>query len=156
MRKPASGVVHVKRGRRSSSQFAASHEAAETPGSAPPQRPCELGPAARLLQNANGFFLSVILVRKFGLASAGVYALAAAAVMPIAILGTFGLPFSLARATEGLREKNMIGALACGLAMPFSLPLIVPFGIALDEPPTKRQRSRYSHAVAGSSPKSTL
>lgn len=83
---------------------------------------------ARLLQNANGFLLSVLIVRRFGLASAGTLTIATVAIVMLSLLGTFGLTYGLARLPIALPEKNTLGALACAAVMPVSLPFTILLG----------------------------
>jgi O-antigen/teichoic acid export membrane protein len=86
---------------------------------------------ARVLQSANGFLLSIILVRQYGLAAAGTYALAGVAIGALAILCTFGLPYSLARSEAPISERNALGA-AAGLVMtPLALPFIAVYALML-------------------------
>ena len=80
---------------------------------------------ARLMQNANGFLLSVVLVRQFGLAAAGTATLATVAVTVLALLGSFGLPFSLARDDGSIAQRNTVGLAASALAVPLAAPAIV-------------------------------
>ncbi|HEX8374057.1 MAG TPA: hypothetical protein VF606_02645, partial [Geminicoccaceae bacterium] len=79
---------------------------------------------ARLAQNANGFLLSVLLVRQFGLAAAGTATVATIAITALALLGTAGLPFSLAREGAGVAERNATGLAASALVVPLALPAI--------------------------------
>lgn len=86
---------------------------------------------ARVLQCANGFLLSIILVRQYGLAAAGTYALSSVAIGSLAILCTFGLPYSLARSQAPISERNALGA-AAGLVMaPLALPFIALYALSL-------------------------
>ncbi len=85
---------------------------------------------ARLLQNANGFLLSVLIVRRFGLASAGTLTVATTAIVVISLLGTFGLTYGLARLPIANTEKNTLGALACLAVVPVSLPFTAALGAA--------------------------
>ncbi|WP_431858574.1 lipopolysaccharide biosynthesis protein [Azospirillum sp.] len=79
---------------------------------------------ARLLQSGNGFLLSIILVQVYGLAAAGTFAVAGVLIAPLAILATFGLPFSLARSHAPVEERNALGCTAGLLAVPLGLPAI--------------------------------
>src|SRR5271156_722504 len=85
---------------------------------------------ARLLQNANGFLLSVLIVRRFGLASAGTLTVATTAVVVLSLLGTFGLTYGLARLPITDREKNALGAFGCLVVLPLSLPVVIGLGLA--------------------------
>ena len=85
---------------------------------------------ARLLQNANGFLLSVVIVRRFGLASAGTLTVATTAIVVLSLLGTFGLTYGLARLAISEREKNALGAFGCLAVVPLSLPIVVALGAA--------------------------
>jgi len=55
---------------------------------------------ARVLQNANGFLLSVLIVRRFGLAAAGTLTIATIATVVIELFGTFGLTWTSANGLE--------------------------------------------------------
>lgn len=59
--------------------------------------------AARLVQLVNGFAITVILVRAFGLASAGTYAVASVAVVVCSLVCALGLNGSLPRSLRGVR-----------------------------------------------------
>lgn len=83
---------------------------------------------ARVLQNANGFLLSVLIVRQFGLSAAGTFAIATVATVVIALLGTFGLIHTLARIDAPMQVKNMLGFTAALAVLPLSLPFIVLLG----------------------------
>jgi O-antigen/teichoic acid export membrane protein len=83
---------------------------------------------ARLLQNANGFLLSVLIVRRFGLASAGTLTVATIAIVVLSLLGTFGLTYGLARLPVSNGEKNALGAFACLIVVPISLPFAAALG----------------------------
>jgi O-antigen/teichoic acid export membrane protein len=82
----------------------------------------------RVLQSSNGFLLSILLVRRFGLAAAGNYALAAVAIATLSIICTFGLPFSFGRSSDRIAEKNTVGTAAIVLLVPASLPSIALYG----------------------------
>ncbi len=86
--------------------------------------------AARLLQNANGFLLSVLIVRRFGLASAGTLTVATTAIVVLSLLGTFGLTYGLARLPIADPERNALGAFGCLLVVPLSLPVVIGLGLA--------------------------
>lgn len=85
--------------------------------------------AARALQNANGLLLSVLIVRRFGLAAAGTLTIATVATVVIALAGTFGLPYVFARLDAPMRVKNMLGFAAALLVIPLSLPFIGLLGV---------------------------
>jgi len=91
--------------------------------------------AARILQNITGLVLSVILVRRFGLAGVGTYALSIAVVTAINLAGTFGLPFSLARSNAPMEEKNTVGVFSCLLLMPITLPVILVYSFLVGHDP---------------------
>jgi O-antigen/teichoic acid export membrane protein len=84
---------------------------------------------ARMLQNANGFLLSVVIVRRFGLAGAGTMTVATVATVVIALLGSFGLTYVFARMEEPLPVKNAVGFTAALLVVPLSLPFVVLLGL---------------------------
>ncbi len=84
---------------------------------------------ARVLQNFNGFLLSVLLVRNFGLAAAGTLAMATVGVVVLALLGTFGLIYTLPRIAVPLAQRTTLGFLAALASVPLSLPAIVLLGV---------------------------
>jgi O-antigen/teichoic acid export membrane protein len=83
----------------------------------------------RVLQNINGFMLSVLIVRRFGLPAAGTLAVATVATVIIAIVGTFGLTYVFARRDEPTPVKNALGFTAALIIVPLSLPFIVALGL---------------------------
>jgi O-antigen/teichoic acid export membrane protein len=80
---------------------------------------------ARVLQNANGFLLSVVIVRRFGLPAAGTLTIATIATVIIALLGTFGLTYVFARMDAPIRVKNALGFSAALVVVPLSMPFII-------------------------------
>jgi O-antigen/teichoic acid export membrane protein len=85
--------------------------------------------AARVLQNINGFLLSVLIVRRFGLPAAGTLAVATVATVVIALVGTFGLVYVFARTDAPEREKNALGLMAAWVVIPLSLPFVIALGL---------------------------
>src|SRR5664279_6611246 len=83
----------------------------------------------RVLQNINGFLLSVLIVRRFGLAAAGTLAVATIAAVIIALLGTFGLIYVFARSDAPTPVKNGLGFTAALLVVPLGLPFVVALGL---------------------------
>jgi O-antigen/teichoic acid export membrane protein len=83
----------------------------------------------RVLQNINGFMLSVLIVRRFGLPAAGTLAVATVATVIVAIVGTFGLTYVFARSDEPTAVKNALGFTAALIVVPLSLPFIVALGL---------------------------
>ena len=79
---------------------------------------------ARILQNANGFLLSVIIVRRFGMAAAGTMAIATVSSALVGLLGALGLPYVFARSKEPVPVLNGIGLAAAIVVVPLSLPFI--------------------------------
>lgn len=86
--------------------------------------------AGRLLQLANGLATTIVIVRTFGLAGAGSFTLAMAAVIPLAQLCALGLPSSLPRSELGTTERNTVGLTATLLCLPPAACLILVFGLA--------------------------
>ncbi len=84
---------------------------------------------ARVLQNFNGFLLSILLVRNFGLAAAGTLAMATVGIVVLALLGTFGLIYTLPRIAAPLPQRTTLGFLAALASVPLSLPAIVLLGV---------------------------
>ncbi|SFK74687.1 lipopolysaccharide biosynthesis protein [Methylocapsa palsarum] len=85
--------------------------------------------AARVLQNINGFLLSVLIVRRFGLPAAGTLAVATVATVVIALVGTFGLTYVFARSDTPESEKNALGLMAAWVVIPLSLPFVAALGL---------------------------
>jgi glycosyltransferase involved in cell wall biosynthesis/O-antigen/teichoic acid export membrane protein len=90
---------------------------------------------ARVLQNLNGFLLSVLIVRRFGLEGAGTLAIATVAIVALALLGTFGLPYTLARLEIDARQRNTLGLFTCVAMVPLSLPLVGVLGLMAGRSP---------------------
>jgi O-antigen/teichoic acid export membrane protein len=84
---------------------------------------------ARVLQNVNGFLLSILIVRQFGLAAAGTLAVATVATVVIANLGTFGFTYVFARIDAPAPVKNALGFTAALVVVPLSLPFVVALGL---------------------------
>ncbi len=91
--------------------------------------------SGRILQNVNGFLLSVLIVRRFGLAAAGTLAVATVATVIIAIVGTFGLTYVFARSNAPIQVKNGLGFVAALAIVPFSLPFIIALGLIAGHSP---------------------
>jgi O-antigen/teichoic acid export membrane protein len=81
-----------------------------------------------MIQMGNGFILSVILVRRFGLASVGTYTIAAVAVSVLALLCGLGLPYSLPHERMSVGERNTVAACWALLMLPTALLIVMPFG----------------------------
>jgi len=88
---------------------------------------------SQLFQNANGFLLSIVLVRQFGLGAVGSYTIAVTAAAVIASIGTLGLPFALARAEGNIGEKNTISIIAFCFVSVLSLPFIILFSFLVSQ-----------------------
>ncbi|HVJ42152.1 MAG TPA: hypothetical protein VM639_11665 [Dongiaceae bacterium] len=84
---------------------------------------------ARMLQNVNGFCLSIIIVRKFGLAAAGSLTIATIATVVLGTLCTFGLPYIFAREKAESRTRNTVGLMAWFGAMVVSVPAGLALGL---------------------------
>jgi O-antigen/teichoic acid export membrane protein len=84
---------------------------------------------ARMLQNANGFLLSVIIVRKFGLAAAGSLTIATIATVILGTFCTFGLPYIFAREQAENTVRNTIGFFAWFAAIAVSVPASLALGL---------------------------
>ena len=85
--------------------------------------------AARLLQNANGFVLSIMLTRKFGLQAVGTLTISSSATVVLGTLCTFGLPFVFAHAKHSMCMRNMIGLVMSCAAILLSVPVCIAFGM---------------------------
>ena len=84
---------------------------------------------ARVLQNLNGFLLSILIVRRFGLQGAGTLVIATIAIVVLALIGTCGLPYTLARMNIDPRQRNTVGLFACMAVVPLSLPFVGALGL---------------------------
>ncbi len=84
---------------------------------------------SRILQNGNGFLLSILIVRRFGLAAAGTMAIATVAVVVVGLLGTFGLPYVFARTDAPACVMNTIGFAAAVVVVPLTLPVAALLGL---------------------------
>ena len=82
---------------------------------------------SRMIQLGNGFILSVILVREFGLASVGTYTIATVAVSILSLLCGLGLPYSLPREPLLEEERNTVAASWAALMFPIALVVVLPF-----------------------------
>jgi hypothetical protein len=83
----------------------------------------------RVLQNLNGFLLSVLIVHQFGLAAAGTLAVATVATVAITVLGTFGLIYVFPRIDAPASVKNALGFTAALVVVPLSLPFAIGLGL---------------------------
>lgn len=83
---------------------------------------------ARMLQNANGFLLSVIIVRKFGLAAAGSLTIATIATVVLGTFCTFGLPYIFAREEAENAVRNTVGLVAWFAAIVVAVPTSLALG----------------------------
>ena len=70
----------------------------------------------RVIQMVNGFALSVLLVRVFGLSKVGTYTVAAVAIAVLSLLCSAGLQYSLPRAPLSNEQRNTL-ALVLGLCL---------------------------------------
>jgi O-antigen/teichoic acid export membrane protein len=92
---------------------------------------------ARVLQNANGFLLSVLIVRHFGLSAAGTLTVATIPIVIIALLGTFGLTYTLARTSLPVPQRNTLGFVVSLILIPLAFLALVPFAAAVGHSPTE-------------------
>jgi len=93
--------------------------------------------AARVLQNVNGFLLSVLIVRHFGLDAAGTMAVATIPIVIIALLGTFGLTYTLAQTSLPVPQRNTLGFVSGLFLIPLTLLALVPFAVAVGHSATE-------------------
>lgn len=84
--------------------------------------------AARMLQNVNGFLLSVIIVRKFGLAAAGSLTIATIATVILGTFCTFGLPYIFVREDAPHAVRNSMGLASCLLGVFVAIPFCIALG----------------------------
>lgn len=90
---------------------------------------------ARMVQMANGFILSVLLVRMFGLPAVGTYTIAAVAISALSLLCALGLPYSLPRETLSERERNTVAACWAVLIFPVAVLGVMLFAWAMARHP---------------------
>jgi O-antigen/teichoic acid export membrane protein len=83
----------------------------------------------RVLQNLNGFVLSVLIVRQFGIAAAGTLAVATIATVVITVLGTFGLIYVFPRIDVPEPVRNALGFTAALVVIPLGLPVAILLGV---------------------------
>jgi O-antigen/teichoic acid export membrane protein len=83
---------------------------------------------SRILQNANGLLLSIIIIRKFGLAAAGSLTISTIGTVILATFLTFGLPYVFARSETKIGVGNSIGLFAAFVALLASLPICAILG----------------------------
>ncbi|HVJ42137.1 MAG TPA: hypothetical protein VM639_11590 [Dongiaceae bacterium] len=88
---------------------------------------------SRVLQNVNGFLLSIAIIRKFGLAAAGSLTISTIGTVILATFLTFGLPYVFARTQSAIRVRNAIGLLAGVTAMVISLPVCAALGFGFSK-----------------------
>jgi O-antigen/teichoic acid export membrane protein len=93
--------------------------------------------AARVLQNANGFLLSVLIVRRFGLGAAGTLTLATVPTVIIAVVGTLGLTYTLAQTALPIPQRNMIGFASSLVLIPLALICLAAFAAVSGHSPTE-------------------
>lgn len=91
----------------------------------------------RVAQLGNGFLLSIVLVRQFGLASAGTYAIAALAIMAASLLCTLGQISSLPRSGLTVRESSFVTLASTLLTAPPALLGIAALGLLMGHSPTE-------------------
>lgn|GEM_PF-4450745 len=84
---------------------------------------------SRLLQNANGFLLSIAIIRKFGLAAAGSLTISTIGTVVLATFLTFGLPYVFARREASIGVRNAIGLVAALAALVASIPVCLALGL---------------------------
>src|ERR1700709_2408721 len=84
---------------------------------------------ARVLHNLNGFLLSLVVVRRFGLSAGGSLALASTGTIVLSTLCTFGLPYVFARLDVPIRVRNFIGLLSALAGMILAAPIAATLGL---------------------------
>lgn len=85
---------------------------------------------SRMLQNVNGFLLSIAIIRKFGLAAAGSLTISTIGTVILATFLTFGLPYVFARTNAVIGARNSIGLVVALAGIVISLPLCAILGFA--------------------------
>jgi O-antigen/teichoic acid export membrane protein len=89
----------------------------------------------RFAQLGNGFLLSIVLVRQFGLASAGTYTIASLAVMAASLVCTLGQIHSLPRSGLSVRQSSFVSLVSTLLAAPPALIAIAALGFLMAHSP---------------------
>ncbi len=87
--------------------------------------------AGRLIHMANGFAISVLLLRMFGLSSVGTYAVAGVAVAMLSLLCGAGLQYALPRGALSNEQQNTVAALLGVALIPPVLIATALFGIVM-------------------------
>lgn len=82
---------------------------------------------SRVLQMGNGFALSLVLIKKFGLAAVGTYTVAAVTISGLSLLCSVGLPYSLPHEPMKDPERNSVAALWAVLLLPLVACVVIPF-----------------------------
>ena len=90
---------------------------------------------SRVLQMANGFALSLVLIKKFGLAGVGTYTVAAVATSALSMLCSVGLPYSLPRESIRDPERNSVAGLWAVLLLPLVGVVAIAFGCLMARRP---------------------
>jgi len=85
---------------------------------------------ARLADSANGFLLSMMIVRLFGFSGAGTYSIASIAITAYALFGTFGLTYLFAKNKANLAKMNTLGLYVSLMIIPLSIPFSYFLGLA--------------------------
>ena len=85
---------------------------------------------ARAADSANGFLLSMMIVRLFGLPGAGTYSIASIAVTAYALFGTFGITYLFAKSANPIAQLNTLGLCVSILIIPLSIPFSYLLGWA--------------------------
>jgi O-antigen/teichoic acid export membrane protein len=87
----------------------------------------------RIILLANAFVISIFLLKKFGLAAVGTYAIANIAVVTLSMLCGLGLNYSLPRESLTNRQRNAIALVWSSLLAPISLTLIVAYAAVMGQ-----------------------
>jgi hypothetical protein len=87
--------------------------------------------AARLLQSACGFLLSIVVIRRFGLSAAGVLTLSLIATTVMATVLTFGSSAIMAQSKIPIEQKNFVGLCLALFGVALNLPVSLAFGFLL-------------------------
>ncbi len=89
------------------------------------------------MQNANGFVLSVIIVKNFGLAAAGSLTIASIGTTVLATMCAFGLPFVFARLGTEARAQNSVGLLCSVAGVVVAVPPCLGLGLLFGKDPAE-------------------
>lgn len=85
----------------------------------------------RLLLLLSGLLLSILLVRRFGLDTMGIYTAASPMSLVLSMLGSLGLPYALARHNVETGQKTAVSVLAWLTSLPIAVMLSIIYAFII-------------------------